>query len=179
MHLTNQGMATTMDPSEAAALNGKFDVMGPEMLEGLQGGIPRGDMAVPAYMQTKTVVQHPEGIDDQFARAAMVMDPNKGDKVQYYGDRNLAEKPPIRAYTGVEGLGQADMLPGMGQADMLPGMGYLANDSLSGPGIGATETGNEVPVATIPVAAPAPAAKPLMGVALIGIALFAAWKMRK
>jgi hypothetical protein len=93
-----------MDPTEAQAINGRYEVMGPEVLEGLGGRTP-DEIAVPAYMQVQTVSQAPEGVDVQFSRAALVIDPRKGDKVEYYGQYSLAEKPPIRPYSDVAGVG--------------------------------------------------------------------------
>lgn len=147
--LTHSGVEEAMHPAEAAALQGQFDVMGPEALAGVAGHIPPPNMSVPAYMQTKTVVQQPEGVDDQFARAAMVVDPHKGDKVEYYGDYDGQERPPIRPYRNLGGVF------GASPRDMLPGMGYLDGDSLAGPGLGQDASGNTLPSEQMTQEAPA------------------------
>ena len=121
------------------------------------------NQAVPAYMQTKTVMQAPEGVDEQFSRAAQVYDPNKGDKVDYYGHFDMGEKPPIRPYTGVGG--DLAGVYGDPSGKMLPGM--------SGPGLGQGATGSENAVpANGAIPAGAPVARNNLGrMALIGAAV--------
>jgi len=153
--LTHSGVEEAMHPTEEAALQGQFEVMGPDALSQEQGSMPPANMSVPAYMQTKTIVQRPEGVDDQFARAAMVVDPHKGDKVEYYGHYDGQERPPIRPYHNLSGV------YGTSSRDMLPGMGYLSGDSLAGPGLGQDASGNDLPPEQMPQEVPAQGLSPL------------------
>lgn len=175
--LTNAGVEPAMHPAEQSALHGQFDVIGPDALAGLQGHMPPPNMSVPAYMQTKTVVQRPEGIDDQFARAAMVIDPHKGDKVEYYGHFDGQEKPPIRPYQNLSGVYGAD------PREMMPGMGYFRGESLAGPGMGQDATGNDTPPEQMPVAVAAPGmtttSKFLLAAAAVGAGLFLMRRKRR
>lgn len=91
------------DETETMAFDGRHEVIGPDELASIEGKRPPENATVPAYMQTKTVVQRPEGVDAMFGRPSMVLDPNKGDKVEYYGRYSLAEKPPIRPYENIAG----------------------------------------------------------------------------
>jgi hypothetical protein len=69
----------------------------------------------------------------------MVVDPHKGDKVEYYGHFDGQERPPIRPYNNLSGVYGAD------PREMMPGMGYFRGESLAGPGLGQDATGNDVP----------------------------------
>lgn len=146
------------EESEMVAMNGWNEVVGPDALAGMTPGVR--EQSVPAYMQTTTVRQAPEGVDEQFSRAAQVFDPNAGDKVDYKGHFDMGEKPPIRPYTGV---GAIDGIYGDPRGLMLPGM--------SGPGLGDGATGATTTSPTEPLPAGAPISQPGMSlktVALIG-----------
>ena len=134
-----------VDPSEQAALDGRHDVWMPDDIAGIGAGAQ--DQVVPPYMQTKTVVQRPEGVDAKFGRASLVVDPHKGDKVEYYGHFSMQEKPPIRPYQEVSGYEQGTSMPGMGM------FGEMA-----GPGVGADASGNESAGPSVAIAAGAPPA---------------------
>lgn len=133
--LTNQGV-------QPRGMDG-YGVMTPDILAGMNGAVPPSNMSVAPYMQTKTVRQAPEGVDRLFGRASMVMDPRKGDKIDYYGYFDGQEKPPIRAYQNIAGDDAS-----------MPGMGYLAADGLAGPGLGDGATGNGSTSAPGPAPAP-------------------------
>lgn len=106
------------------SMDGFYDVQGPDELAGCMGAVPPENMAVPAYMQTKTVRQAPEGVDAMFGRASMVMDPKKGDKIEYYGEWSRAEKPPIQRYENIAGMDET--IPGMGEMPADRTVGALA-----------------------------------------------------
>lgn len=128
--------AEAMHPAEQAAMEGYSDVIGPDALAGMSEVQAVNNQSVPAHMTAKTVMQAPEGVDNQFARAALVVNPNDGEKVTYHGMENLAEKPPIRPLAVMNGMGQDPR-------DMLPGMGYLGD--ITGPGLAPDSTGAEAP----------------------------------
>ena len=158
----------SMDPSEQRALDGRHETWLPDEIAGLGAG--PAEQAVPPYMQTKTVVQRPEGVDATFGRASLVVDPHKGDKVEYYGHYSMQEKPPIRPYQSVAGHEAGTAMPGMGM------FGEMA-----GPGLGADATGNEAgPSVAIAAGAPPAAQKPVnkamwLGLlAVAGVAVYAA-----
>lgn len=123
------------DESVAEAMLGRFDVMTPDALAASNMdyiGAVNSQSAEP-HMQVPTVRQAPEGVDVQFARSALVLNPREGDKIEYYGQVDQQQRPPIRPYTEVAGLtGDHDMMPGMGQFD-----------GMAGPGLAADATGNE------------------------------------
>lgn len=139
------------DDAVTQAMHGQFETYGPDALADFNMdyiGAVNSQSAEP-HMQVPTVRQAPEGVDVQFARSAMVLNPREGDKVEYYGQIDQQQRPPIRPYTEVAGLGEyQDMLPGMGQFD-----------GMAGPGLAADATGNEAQpdAATTPVPEGAPA----------------------
>jgi hypothetical protein len=149
------GSIPGMGQMEADAFSGQNRVLGPDFLAALTPGLDR--QTVPAYMQTKTMVQKPEGVDLQFSRAALVMDPAIGDKVNYFGTPSLSDRGINRPYKGMAGVG------------ILPGMGGV------GPGMGAGATGTEAMhlAADLPAGAPVAASKlplKMLGVVAVGIA---------
>lgn len=159
--LTNRGVARApqqpeVDPTEAQALDGRYETWSPDEIAGMGAG-PQ-DSAVPPYMQSKTVLQRPEGVDAQFGRASMVVDPQKGDKVEYYGHFSMAEKPPIRPYHEVSGYEPA--------GTTMPGMGMFGE--MAGPGLGADATGNQ-PQQAVAIAQGAPSAPPKSKAGLVGL----------
>jgi len=128
-----------MHPAEAAAMDGMHGVIGPDELAGMNTMGAINDQAVPAHMTALTVAQQPEGVDNQFARAALVMDPMQDDKVMYdsWWD-DPQQKPEI---TPLVNAARSVASP----QDLIPGMGYVGD--ASGPGMGAGATGAEVTVA--------------------------------
>ncbi len=127
---------TAQDP-----LHGLNDVMLPDQLAalGYSTGIDRQQPL--ANMQRPVLAQAPEGIDAMFTRPNLVLRTDKGQTIVYNGLYSLAEKPPIRPYTGMAGLGhqRSGALPGMGRdpSGALPGMGaYIHQRSGALPGMG-------------------------------------------
>lgn len=144
---------------------GLNDVMLPEQLAAMGANIM--DAQPTPFMQRPALVAAPEGIDVAFGRNALVMRGDRGDRIEYRGLWAANEKPPIRRVGGVAGYA-----PNRG---MLPSMGYLANQSLSGPGLG-----EDVPMEQVyadPAPAPAPSKLPLLG--LLAIAAGAYLLLRK
>lgn len=110
-------------PAVTAAYEGQHGVFLPDDLAGIRH--PIHDSMPVASMQRPVVAQIPEGVDHAFTRANLVVDPAKGDKISFYGQESLAERPPIRAIP-LSGDPNS-MLPGMGEDpnSMLPGMGSV------------------------------------------------------
>ncbi len=124
-------------------MNGLMDdLMTPDRLAGVRSGIDR-QRASP-NMQRPALAQTPEGVDVLFTRPNMVARFNKHDHVVFRGMYALSEKPPIRPYTGVEGMigvQEGAGMPGMGggsNGGALPGMGGVSNGGAL-PGMGAME----------------------------------------
>jgi hypothetical protein len=140
---------------------GRHEVIGPDAMAGMSVVKDINSQVVPAYMQTKTLAQVPEGADLMFSRAAQVLNPRRGDTVEYYGEENLAEKPTILPYTDVAGMDE----------------NFLAGVGMVGPGMGAGSSGrtvrylagDEIPEGAPPVVAAAPSSKGIATLAAVGL----------
>jgi len=146
--------AEEMHAAEQAALDGRHEVFGPDAIAGLSAVDEINSQAVPAHMTAVTMAQAPEGVDAQFSRAAMVLDPTQHDKVLYDGYWNDPMiKPVPEPLTNLAG-------PASNPKDMLPGMGHVAG--AAGPGLGDGASGATMGAAPqeeeegIPVPTPAP-----------------------
>jgi hypothetical protein len=154
-------------------LEGPNGLMGPDELAGMgfSNGIDR-QMPRP-NMQRPALAQAPEGIDSMFTRPNMVLRTDKGQTVVYSGLYSLGEKPPVRPYTGMAGLGHT-------RSGGMPGMGMMPARSISGPGVaelaGLEDVGDDV-IAADPVPAVSGAAK-LAAFAAIGLGLYLMFKKK-
>lgn len=109
-------------------MNGLHDgLMTPDKLSKVTAGLDR--QRPQPNMQRPALAQTPEGVDVLFTRPNMISRFDKHDHVVFRGMYALSEKPPIRPYTGVEGM------VGVQRGAGMPGMGDLASHSLSGPGV--------------------------------------------
>jgi hypothetical protein len=88
------------------------ELMGPEQLAAMGAERVQANMGAPqTNMQRPALVQEPEGVDVMFGRRGQVMNASKGDRIIYRGLLALNEKPPVRPYTGMSGVGlQADQV---------------------------------------------------------------------